>query len=84
MLIESPLIEFDQSIKIHTDRSTPFFAINKQGSSKSLEVIKAVGRLCDNLKLKNSSVEMLRISTNQNVLGRFPFQRFNCHRGMGN
>ena len=49
-LVQSELVDYNDSIKVHTDNITAFFAINNQGSSQSLEITKTVGFLRQWLK----------------------------------
>ena len=67
-LIQSELVNYNDSIKVHTDNITAFFAINNQGSSQSLEITKTVGFLRQWLKWKKITIEMVRVLGKQNVV----------------
>ena len=67
-LVESEWVPCGSSIAVYTDNRTAFHAINKQGSSRSLQVTEAYGELREILLRKQIHVEMFRVAGKQNVL----------------
>ena len=67
-LLESDLVPCHFSIKVYTDNKTAFFAINRQGSSKSIEVTEAVGKVRHCAERKDVTIEMVRVPGKFNVL----------------
>ena len=67
-LIESNWVPVGVSIAVYTDNKTAFYAINKQGSSRSLAVTEAYGEVRNALLEKRIQVQMFRVAGKQNVL----------------
>ena len=67
-LLESHLIPRGSLVHVHTDNTVAFFAINKQGSSRSLSVTLQVARLLDLQYSLDTRLIMFRIPGSLNVV----------------
>ena len=66
--IKSDLVKPNSSWVIYTDSTTAFFAINKQGSSRVINVTKEVGKVRYWMKEKELAINMKRVPGKMNVI----------------